>query len=118
MWWLVGLIAVLAAVSGSNSGNKVVSGSQPIDALSRTLTYRSRDGSSLFRFRFTSLGGDIRIHILELPNPRVGSCHVLHDAQGLYICWSTAVRSMAAAKAVALMWAEATLIYQRTGRSF
>ncbi|MCC6348312.1 MAG: hypothetical protein IT347_01810 [Candidatus Eisenbacteria bacterium] len=121
MWWLVGLLAALAAASNNDSRNSVVSGSSrssDSDGWSRTLTYRSRDGSSFFRFRFTPIGGDIRIHILELPNPRVGSCHVLHDAQGLYICWSTAVRSMAAAKAVALMWAEATLIYQRTGRSF
>jgi hypothetical protein len=55
---------------------------------------------------------------LEFPNPSVGSCHVLHDSQGPHICWSTAIRSMAAAKTVAAMWAEATLVYQRTGRVF
>ena len=83
-----------------------------------TLTYRSRDGSAFFRFRFTSLGGGIRIHILEFPNPGTGSCHVLHDHNGPYICWSSAVRSMAAAEAVATMWAEATLVYQRAGHAF
>ena len=61
---------------------------------------------------------DIRIHILEFPNPHVGSCHVLHDTHGSYICWSQAVRSIAEARAVAAMWAEATLVYQRTGRIF
>jgi hypothetical protein len=62
--------------------------------------------------------GDIRIHILELPNPHVGSCHVLHDDSGPYICWSRTISSMAEAKAVAAIWAEATIVYQRRGRSF
>jgi hypothetical protein len=82
------------------------------------LTYRSRDGRAFFRFRFTSLGGDIRIYILEFPNRSTGSCHVLQDHRGAYVCWSGAIRSMAAAKAVAAMWAEATLVYQRTGQGF
>jgi hypothetical protein len=119
MWWLVGLLAALAAASNNNSRNSVVSGARrpsDSDSSSRTLTYRSRDGSSFFRFCFTPLGGDIRIHILEYPGN--GSCHVLHDARGSYICWSAGIRSMAAAKAVATMWAEATLVYQRTGRTF
>jgi len=117
MWWLVGLLAALAAASSNNSRNSVVSGaSRSSDSSSRTLTYRSRDGSSFFRFRFTSLGVDIRIHILEYAG--TGSCHVLHDHNGAYICWSGAIRSMAAAKAIAAMWAEATLVYQRTGRTF
>lgn len=82
------------------------------------VTYRSRDGSSYFRFRFTPRPSDVRIHIVDFPNPHIGSCHVLHDNHGPYICWSRGVPSMAAAKAVALMWAEATLVYQRTGRTF
>ena len=119
MWWLVGLLAALAAASGSNSRSSIVSGvSRHPGSTSRTMTYRSRDGSAFFRFGFTPLGNDIRIHILEFPNPQTGSCHVLHDANGPYVCWSGAVRSMAAARAVAAMWAEATLVYQRTGRVF
>jgi len=82
------------------------------------LTYRSRDGSAYFRFRFTPQSGDVRIHILEFPNPSVGSCHILRDGFGPYICWSTTIRSTAAAEAVAAMWAEATLVYQRNGRTF
>ena len=117
MWWLIGLLAALAAASGNNSRNSVVSGaSRSSDSSSRTLTYRSRDGSSFFRFRFTPLGGDIRIHILEYPD--TGSCHVLHDHNGAYICWSGAIHSMTAATVVAAMWSEATLVYQRTGRTF
>ena len=117
MWWLVGLLAALAAASSNNARNSVVSGAnRPSESLSRTLTYRSRDGSAFFQFRFTPLAGDIRIHILEYPGS--GSCHVLHDPNGAYICWSGAIRSMAAAEAVAAMWAEATLVYQRTGRTF
>ena len=117
MWWLVGLLAALAAAGSNNARNSVVSGTSRTSAsTSCRLTYRSRDGSSFFRFRFTPLGGDIRIHILEYPG--TGSCHVLHDQSGPYICWSGAVPSLAAAEAVAAMWAEATLVYQRTGRVF
>ena len=119
MWWLVGLLAALAATGSNNSRNSVVNGSgRAPESASRTLTYRSRDGSAFFRFRFTALGNDIRIHILEFPNPQAGSCHVLSDSQGPYICWSGAISSMPAARAVAAMWAEATLVYQRTGRTF
>lgn len=119
MWWLVGLLAAVAAASNSNSLNSAVSDtSRPSLSPSRTLTYRSRDGRAYFRFRFTPLAAGLRIHILEFPNRRIGSCHVLHDSGGPYICWSAPIRSMAAAKAVAAMWAEATLVYQRTGREF
>jgi len=117
MWWLVGLVAFLAATN--NSEYSVVNGiSRTPESPSRTLTYRSRDGSAFFRFQFTALGSSIRIHILEFPNRRVGSCHVLSDSRGPYVCWSAAINSMPAARAVAAIWAEATLVYQRTGRAF
>lgn len=119
MWWLIGLLAALAAASNNSSKTPAVSNTpRSPETPSRSLTYRSRDGREFFSFRFSSVGGDIRIHILEFPNPAAGSCHVLHDSRGPYICWSAPIRSMAAAKAVALMWAEATLVYQRTGRTF
>lgn len=119
MWWLVDLLAALAAASSNNRRDTVMSGvGQASASPSHTLTYRSRDGGSFFRFRFTLLGNDIRIHILEFPNPQGGSCHVLHDSRGPYICWSSTISSMPAARAVAAMWAEATLIYRRTGRTF
>lgn len=119
MWWLVGLLAALAAASSNNSRNSVASSVSPLPrSTSRTLTYRSREDSTFFRFRFTPVANDIRIHILEFPNPRGGSCHVLHDSYGPYICWSHAIRSMAEAKVVTAMWAEATLVYQHTGRTF
>jgi hypothetical protein len=119
MWWLIGLLAALAAANSSTGRNAVVSSSAGSSGPSAcTLTYRSRDGSSFFRFRFTPIGGDFRIHILEFPNPHVGSCHILHDSRGPYICWSQAIRSMREAEAVAAIWAEATLVYQRTGRTF
>src|SRR5689334_16628770 len=111
MWWLVGLLAALAGASSNNSRNAVVSTPQrPPASASQTVTYRSRDGSEFFRFRFSHLGSGIRIHILEFPNPGVGSCHVLHDQGGSYICWSGVIRTIEAAKAVAAMWAEATLV--------
>jgi len=119
MWQLLGLLAALAAVSNNSSPNSFVQGAcRSPESTSRTLSYRARDGSAIFRFRFSALGHSVRIHILEFPNPQAGSCHVLQDNQGPYICWSSAINSMSAAKAVAAMWAEATLVYQRTGRTF
>lgn len=119
MWWLVGLLAALAAAASNSARNPVVSASGVApESLARALTYRSRDGSSFFRFRIARSGDGVRIHILEFPNRHIGSCHVLHDAYGPYICWSQTVHSMDAAKAVAAMWSEATLVYQRTGRTF
>ena len=117
MWWLVGLISALAAAHNSR-GSVVGGASSSSEIPSGTLIYRSRDGRAFFRFRLTPLGADIRIHILVFPNLSTGSCHVLHDSDGPYICWSGAIRSTAAAKTVAAMWAEATLVYQRTGRVF
>lgn len=119
MWPLFGLLVALAAVSDRGARNTAVSDAPRSPVItSRMLTYCSRDGSARFRFRFTPLRYGIRIHVLEFPNPSVGSCHVLHDAAGIFICWSAAIGTMAAAKAVAATWAEATLVYQRTGRTF
>ena len=119
MWWLIGLLAAIAAAGNNNSRNAIVNGSNnSTDSGSRTLTYRSTDGTAFFRFRFTLRGNDVRIHILEFPNPGTGSCHVLHDSHGPYVCWSKPIPSMDAAKRVAAIWAEATLVYQRTGRVF
>src|SRR5712692_5926361 len=102
MWQLLGLLAALAAVTSNNSRNAFVHGaSRPPESPSRTLTYRSRDGSAVFRFRFSALGHGIRIHIIEFPDRQAVSCHVLQDNQGPYICWSSAISSMSAAKAVA-----------------
>lgn len=119
MWWLVGVLAALAAANNNSTRNSHASVvRRPLTEAPRVLAYRSRDGSALFRFRFTALGNDIRIYIPEFPNPHVGSCHVLHDSGGPYICWAGAIGSMPAARAVAAMWAEATLVYQRAGRVF
>ncbi len=119
MWRLIGLLAAIAAAGNNNSRNSIVNGSSgSSDSVSRTLTYRSTDGRAFFRFRFSLRGNDFRIHILEFPNPSTGSCHVLQDSNGPYICWSQPVPSWPAAKRVAAMWAEATLVYQRTGRTF
>ena len=119
--WLrsVSALAVLAASSNGGSRSAVASSSsRRSETPLRMLTYRSRDGSAFFRFRLSSQAGDMRVYILAFPNPRTGSCHVLHDHNGPYICWSGVIRSVAGAKAVAATWAEATLVYQRTGREF
>ncbi len=120
MWWLIGLLAALAASTQDSTRNTGVSAARsPVSDNSRLLTYRSRDGRSFFRFRFSPFGAGVRIFILEFPNPQIGSCHVLHDDRGAaYICWSRAINSLSDAKAVAALWAEATLVYQRTGHVF
>jgi hypothetical protein len=119
MWWLVGLVAFLAAAGTNTARNLPMGGvSRLPQGTSRMLTYRSRDGGAFFRFRFTMLTDNIRIHILQFPSPHVGSCHVLVDGQGPYICWSGPIRSLAEAEAVTAIWAEATLVYQRTGQVF
>jgi len=119
MWLLLGILAAVAVANRSSVRSSAASAYHVASELPlQTLTYRSRDGSSFFRFRIARSGDDLRIHILEFPNRHIGSCHVLHDAHGPYICWSQAVHSMAAAKAVAAMWSEATLVYQRIGRTF
>lgn len=119
MWWLIGVLVALAAASNNTFRNSVASRTTRMpESASRELTYRSRDGSAYFRFGFTALGSGIRIRILESPSLSAGSCHVLRDRQGPYVCWSGSINSMPAARAVAAMWAEATLVYQRTGRTF
>ena len=114
MWWLLSLLAALAASDSETRGR----GDCVVESSPTEQTYRSRDGSSFFRFRFTPVADGIRIHILEFPNPQRGSCHVLTNNDTPYICWSRAIRSIEEAKAVAVMWAEATLVYQRPGQAF
>src|SRR5262245_27613569 len=111
MLWFLG--ALLAAAIGAGSRTDSTSKS---NTDSQTVTYRTRDGRSYFRFRMSQVGGHLRIYILEFPGKR--SCHVLRDASGHYICWSGRIHSISAAKAIAATWAEATLTYQRTGRTF
>ena len=118
MWWPIGILLILAGLNVWHHrprNSDMVGGAGPAMG---SVTYRSRDGTTFFRFRLSPMRGDIRIHILESPNPHVGSCHVLDDGSGPYICWSRSVSSTAEAKAVAAIWAEATLVYQRQGRTF
>ena len=118
MRWLLRLVEASVAASGTGAHSSVVSGGGRLDRASRTMTYRSRSGAAYFRFEFARVGRDVRIYIIEYPNRHMGSCHVLRDGVGPYICWSQPVSTMPEAEAVAAMWAEATLIYQRTGRTF
>lgn len=113
MWWLLGLI--MAVAGARDRGSLASCGSEE---LSRVLIYRSRDGTAFFQFWTSPVGCDVRIYILDLPNAEVGSCHILHDDEGPYICWSRSINSIEEAEAVASLWAELTLQYQRTGRIF
>ena len=117
MWWLVGLLAAIAASSGEKRETITTTPRRP-EGTSAEVIYRSLDGSTSFRFRFSPLGSGIRIYIVEFPNPLVGSCHVLHDSAGRYICWTNPIRSIPEAERIAQMWSEATLQFQREGRIF
>ena len=119
MWWALAALAALAVTGARNARRDRVSYAGTEGGFTtRVMKYRSRDGSRLFRFRFAAVPGDVRVYILEFPNPLIGPCHILRDNYGPYVCWSQAVHSLRAAQAVAAMWAEATLMYQRTGRTF
>lgn len=87
-------------------------------------TYRTRDGSAHYSFRFEEHGdGTWRVHILSQPSygSRSDSPHSTHrltDSEGHYICWDSSIASVREAKQVAALWAEKTQEYIRTGRRF
>jgi len=117
MSFLLGLLLAIASGGSSNTQSTASSGASCLPRNGAgTSIYRSRDGSALFHFWVSCIGGDIRIYIVEFPGST--SCHILRDHLGPYICWSTPIHSTAAARAVAAAWAEATLVYQRTGQAF
>ena len=116
--WLLGLFAFIATAASMSTKESGVRVAAPTPRYGRSVTYISYDRSSYFRFCFARCADGIRIYVLVFPRPEVGSCHVLRDAFGSYICWTDSIPSMESAKSIAALWAEATLLYQRSGRAF
>lgn len=115
MWWLIGLLVACAAASHTeNNAEESIA-----VRMSGVVKYRSKDGTALFAFQFAQSGeGNIRIYVLDFPNADESVCHMLEDDYGDYICWSERIPSVPEARTVAAKWAEATLVYQRTGVTF
>lgn len=119
MWFVLAALAAIAAAGNQHGSSPADRGPARAEGdASSTVTYWSHDRQSSFRFRFSQFGNQLRIHIIQFPNPHIGSCHVLHDQHGPYICWAGTIPTLSSARAVAAAWAEATLAYQRTGRIF
>ncbi|MBI5836495.1 MAG: hypothetical protein HZB25_04535 [Candidatus Eisenbacteria bacterium] len=108
MWPLLVLLMLAAAAS---NGNK--------SSAPGVFTYRTGDGSGVFRFEFVRLGsGEVRIYLLQQPSGSLAGCHVLPEGNRHYLCWDRPIGSMSAAKAVAAAWAEKEMRYLRTGVAF
>lgn len=87
----------------------------------RTLSYRTLDQSTDFRFRFVrTADGTFRVYILGHP-PYAGrredseATHRLSDRDGQYICWTQPIKTYEQAQAIAKLWAERTMRYIATG---
>lgn len=88
------------------------------------IKYRTKDGRADYGFSFEQMpDGSWRAYITSQP-PYQGRSEGLHATHRLthgsryYVCWTRALRSLADAKHVAALWANATQNYIRTGRSF
>lgn len=88
-------------------------------------TYRTRDGSAFYKFRYVDIGGKYEIDILSqsLYGSRDSSLHASHrlpSSRGGYkICISVGhePRTLEKAKKISMEWAELTHTYIRTGRT-
>jgi len=88
-------------------------------------TYRTRDGSAYYKFRYVDIGGKYEIDILSQPlyGSRDSSLHASHrlsSSRGGYkICISVGhePRTLEKAKKISMEWAELTHTYIRTGRT-
>lgn len=88
-------------------------------------TYRTRDGSAFYKFRYVDIGGKFEIDILSqsLYGSRDSSLHASHrlpSSRGGYkICISVGhePRTLEKAKKISMEWAELTHTYIQTGRT-
>ena len=103
-------------MSGREQGPPIVPG---------TTVYRSRDGTTHFRFRLERQPDrSLRVYIVEQPGyrgrPRDGhTTHRYLDGDGRrFICWSEPLRTIGECLGVAGEWSERTLRYARYGTPF
>lgn len=88
-------------------------------------TYRTKDGSGIYKFRFVNIGGKFEIDILSQPSYAGRSdgtitSHRLPSARGgKKICLTTGKepKDITAAKNICMEWAELTQTYIKTGNS-
>ncbi len=84
--------------------------------------YRTQDGAKDYAFSFEQQSNGIwRAYIDSQPSYQgratdAHSTHRLSDGNRKYVCWTTALNSLAEAKQVASLWADTTQRYIRTGR--
>ncbi len=93
--------------------------------MSYRIKYRTLDGAADFLFSFEEMSdGSWRAYIESQPTyggrpADAHSTHRLTDPGGRkFVCWTTELWSLADAKKVAALWADATQRYIRTGRGF
>ncbi len=89
-----------------------------------TIYYRTKDGQADFAFNVERKSdGTWRPYIERQPSyqGRADDSHATHrlsDGNRKYVCWSEPLRSEAAAKSAAALWADATQHYIRNGTRF
>jgi len=88
-------------------------------------TYRTKDGSGVFKFRFVDLGGKYEIDIESQPsygsrNSSSTASHRLPSARGgqkICIAVGKEPKTIESAKKICMEWAELTKTYCDTGKS-
>lgn len=88
-------------------------------------TYRTKDGSGIFKFRFVDLGGKFEIDIDSQPsygvrNDDSHATHRLSSARGgkkICITVGKEPKTLESAKNICVEWAELTQTYINTGKS-
>ena len=88
-------------------------------------TYRTKDGSAIYKYRYVDIGGKFEIDIIEQPSyrHRDTSAHVIHRLPsargGEKICISSGHEptTLDGAKNISMQWAELTHEYIKTGKT-
>ncbi len=88
-------------------------------------TYRTKDGSGIYKFRFVKVGSKFEIDITSQPSyagrdEGANTAHRLPSSRGgKKICISTGKepKDIGAAKSICMEWAELTQTYIKTGKS-
>lgn len=113
-----------SAPSASGASQIIHAPATQSDSRKMTTYYRTRDGRADYQFSFEQQrDGTWKAFIISQPSYQgrdddAHSTHRLSDGQRKYVCWTDPLRTLAQAKEVAAMWADATQEYIRTGRHF
>ena len=86
--------------------------------------YQTYDKTANYLFSFEEQrNGTWRVYVLQQPSyqSRATNNHAIHmlsDGSKQYICWDSPIQTFSEATRVAALWAEKTIEYIRTGKSF